>query len=171
MMRQRSLQYLAVGMCLLLVAFVVWRLYSPPEPEVVSSEDSVLSPELVEESPSPPLPGDEILEGYGEVSTTARDDLRLVRHAVDNFRLLNKHIDARFYSANEDIAELFLGKRGASHPFVSEGAAVLDETGRLIDRWQTPLHFHLQSEGVLDIRSAGPDRELFTEDDVVDEAM
>lgn len=43
----------------------------------------------------------------------------------------------------------------------------LDPAGNLLDRWQQPYHFHPVSLDRLEIRSAGPDRELFTADDLV----
>ena len=39
--------------------------------------------------------------------------------------------------------------------------------GELCDRWGTPFFFHAESAARMEIRSAGPDRRLWTEDDVV----
>lgn len=36
----------------------------------------------------------------------------------------------------------------------------------LVDRWGTPFHFHARSAEDFDVRSAGPDRTLFTDDDI-----
>ncbi len=38
--------------------------------------------------------------------------------------------------------------------------------GSLVDRWGTPYWFHAESAREMEIRSAGPDRELFTGDDL-----
>jgi hypothetical protein len=38
--------------------------------------------------------------------------------------------------------------------------------GQLVDRWGTPLWFHANGPGKLEIRSAGPDKQMFTPDDV-----
>ena len=43
----------------------------------------------------------------------------------------------------------------------------LNGNGELIDRWGTPLFFHQLSKSSMEIRSAGPDRMMYTEDDVV----
>ncbi len=43
----------------------------------------------------------------------------------------------------------------------------LDPAGNLLDRWQQPYRFHPVSRDRLEIRSAGPDREIFTADDLV----
>jgi hypothetical protein len=47
----------------------------------------------------------------------------------------------------------------ASHPGIVGG--------QLVDRWSTPWFFHQQSADLIEVRSAGPDRRLFTEDDLV----
>ena len=39
--------------------------------------------------------------------------------------------------------------------------------GQLTDRWGTPYWFHPNSGNEMEIRSAGPDKELFTQDDFV----
>jgi hypothetical protein len=41
------------------------------------------------------------------------------------------------------------------------------KNGQLTDRWGTPYWFHPNSGSEMEIRSAGPDKELFTQDDVV----
>jgi hypothetical protein len=44
--------------------------------------------------------------------------------------------------------------------------ASIDAQGRLLDRWGTPYFFHAVSRTELEIRSAGPDGKLGTDDDV-----
>ena len=39
--------------------------------------------------------------------------------------------------------------------------------GQLVDRWGTAYWFHPNSSYQMEIRSAGPDKNLFTADDVV----
>jgi hypothetical protein len=43
----------------------------------------------------------------------------------------------------------------------------LNENSELIDRWGTPYFFHQLTRDVMEIRSAGPDRILWTGDDVI----
>jgi hypothetical protein len=58
------------------------------------------------------------------------------------------------------------------------GIAVLPGThpsisakGELLDRWGTPYRFHPESAWVTTVRSAGPDRKMWSSDDVVDEQV
>jgi len=43
----------------------------------------------------------------------------------------------------------------------------LNEKGELLDRWGTPYFFHQLSHDHMEIRSAGPDKVLWTADDPV----
>lgn len=156
-------------LALAVVVLVAWWIASRPEPTTPQqSEVSEIESDAVL-TPAPPgfLPGDEILADYGSVNLSALDDMRMIENTIDNFRLLNHHIDARFFSTNRDIVEVLLGKEGVSHPFLSGDSSFLSPDGQLLDRWGEPLFFHLQSADRLEIRSAGPDGTMFTDDDVL----
>jgi hypothetical protein len=43
----------------------------------------------------------------------------------------------------------------------------LNANGELVDRWGTPFFFHQLSKDLMEIRSAGPDRKMWTGDDIV----
>ncbi len=43
----------------------------------------------------------------------------------------------------------------------------LNGEGELVDRWGTPLFFHQMSRTSMEIRSAGPDRTMWTDDDIL----
>lgn len=47
-----------------------------------------------------------------------------------------------------------------------EGQSV-NADGELLDHWGTPYFFHQLAKDKMEIRSAGPDRKLFTVDDLV----
>jgi hypothetical protein len=42
----------------------------------------------------------------------------------------------------------------------------ISEAGELIDQWSTPYFFHQVSAREMEIRSAGPDRKMWTDDDL-----
>ncbi len=61
--------------------------------------------------------------------------------------------------------------RALSDPETMGGTAIPPDhpairDGELIDRWGTPWLFHQESSGAVGVRSAGPDRSLFTGDDI-----
>ena len=43
----------------------------------------------------------------------------------------------------------------------------LNASGELVDRWGTPIFFHQMSKTSMEIRSAGPDRVMWTDDDIL----
>ena len=47
-----------------------------------------------------------------------------------------------------------------------DGARV-NARGELVDNWDTPYFFHQLSRTEMEIRSAGPDRRMWTADDLV----
>ena len=49
--------------------------------------------------------------------------------------------------------------------FPADGSS-LNAAGELIDRWGTPYFFHQVSKTEMEIRSAGPDRKMWTNDDL-----
>jgi hypothetical protein len=69
-------------------------------------------------------------------------------------------------SANEDWADLFRGRNAAREEFISARHIALNPQGQLVDRWGTPLFFHALGGGRYEIRSAGPDKKLWTSDDL-----
>jgi len=67
---------------------------------------------------------------------------------------------------NEDLVDAFLGGNPGRAAFLPPDSPALVD-GKLVDRWGTPYWFHALSGSEMEIRSAGPDRELFTDDDLV----
>jgi hypothetical protein len=43
----------------------------------------------------------------------------------------------------------------------------INEKGELVDAWGTPFFFHQLSGSEMEIRSAGPDKVMWTDDDLV----
>jgi hypothetical protein len=43
----------------------------------------------------------------------------------------------------------------------------LNDKGELVDRWGTPYFFHQLSRDHMEIRSAGPDKVMWTQDDPI----
>lgn len=66
---------------------------------------------------------------------------------------------------NDDIVSALLGENPKRIAFLPASTPRIRD-GKLVDRWGTPYWFHAESGTSLEICSAGPDREMFTEDDV-----
>lgn len=115
---------------------------------------------------APSLPGEQILKTYASPSTRPEDDLQAMAHVFSNLQLLVKG-DAPFrMGANEEFAAALMGQNAAKEVFLKAPHACLNEKGQLVDRWGSPLFFHVRDRSRIDIRSAGPDREMWTADDL-----
>jgi hypothetical protein len=86
---------------------------------------------------------------------------------MNNFLLLVKAEADRPLSDNEDWSRALRGANPAHECFLPEHSAILNDKGQLIDRWGTPLFFHAEARGRYAVRSAGPDRKMWTSDDII----
>lgn len=112
------------------------------------------------------LPGADILKNYALPSTRPEDDLHVMAHLLSNLRLLVKG-DAPFrMGANEEFASALMGKNAAKEVFLEAPHACLNAKGQIVDRWGSPLFFHVRNANRIDLRSAGPDGEMWTADDL-----
>ncbi len=68
---------------------------------------------------------------------------------------------------NTEITAALTGRNRLGYAFIPGGCPAIDAQGRLCDRWGTPYFFHQLSGDRMEVRSAGPDRRLWTGDDEV----
>ena len=85
---------------------------------------------------------------------------------MENFTLLLKSAANRPLSANEDWAAALRGRNAAHERFLPDDSIAFNGQGQIVDRWETPLFFHALGESRYELRSAGPDRRMWTEDDI-----
>jgi hypothetical protein len=67
---------------------------------------------------------------------------------------------------NAEITSALMGenRKGAR---LAPPEARVDESGQMVDRWGTPYFFHQMSATVMEIHSAGPDKKMGTDDDII----
>ena len=95
---------------------------------------------------------------------SVEQDLQIIAEFVD---LLGKAGLNYSVGDNADITAALTGTQYAGqtgHIFPRQHNAL--RGGQLVDRWGTPFWFHANGPGKLEIRSAGPDKQLFTPDDI-----
>jgi hypothetical protein len=69
---------------------------------------------------------------------------------------------------NPEITSQLNGKNPRHIKFISEAAGLnVNENGELVDPWGTPYFFHQISGSEMEIHSAGPDKIMWTQDDIV----
>lgn len=70
---------------------------------------------------------------------------------------------------NDEITRRLQGRNSAGVVLISESHPAVGDGGELLDRWGTAYFFHPESAHHLGIRSAGPDRTMWTPDDLLNE--
>jgi len=127
---------------------------------------TVSTPTAVPAGGVAPLLGETILRDYGNPNLPPENDLTLMSRLLANSLLLLKSAGNRPLSANEDWAVLLRGRNAAHERFLPDHHRAMSVDGKLVDRWGTPLFFHALGAGRFEIRSGGPDRKLWTADDL-----
>lgn len=90
----------------------------------------------------------------------------MLAHAFSNLMLVVKG-DAPFrMGANEEFAAALRGKNRDGLRLLPDEHRCFNAQGQIVDRWMTPLFFHVNDRSHIDIRSAGPDQKMWTEDDL-----
>ena len=69
--------------------------------------------------------------------------------------------------SNLDVTNALLGQNYQKVAFLPASHPRVSQQGQLVDQWGTPYDFHFESSTEVSIRSAGPDQEIYTDDDIV----
>lgn len=90
---------------------------------------------------------------------------------LENMRSALRQYHARFrenpVGDNAEITSALTGGNAKQAVFAqAEDGLRVNSQGQLIDSWGTPFFFHALSRNEMEIRSAGPDRRLWTPDDL-----
>ncbi|HEY3913540.1 MAG TPA: hypothetical protein VGN61_03555 [Verrucomicrobiae bacterium] len=91
---------------------------------------------------------------------------------MDNMRIVFHQYASMFggnpVGTNPEITAALAGKNPKQVNFINQEAGMrIDGQGELIDPWGTPFFFHQLSGTVMEIHSAGPDRIMWSDDDLV----
>ncbi len=157
---------------ILLATMMRWKFSKPSDARAVTEAIATNAAASITVTPAaantgkPALLGDTILLGYASTNLPPQNDLTLMSRLMDNSLLLLKSAANQPLSANEDWAALFRGQNAAHERFLPDTSVALNTQGQLIDRWGTPLFFHALGNRRYELRSAGPDGKLWTDEDI-----
>jgi hypothetical protein len=102
--------------------------------------------------------------GLNAPGSTAHDDIAIIEDLLGWYsRLVRKGNPS---GLNHDIVRQMQGANPAKLAVLPRIFPGLTEDGEIADRWGTPYFFHCVSDRQIEIRSAGPDRKFWTEDDI-----
>lgn len=97
---------------------------------------------------------------------TIRTDLEIVTQLVEAYRT-NFPAQGNPVGENIEITAALTGNNPARAALIARNHRAINARGELCDRWGTPFFFHQLSGSAMEIRSAGPDKRLWTADDAV----
>lgn len=185
MLPKRPGPYILTLLLIVLVVVVAWMfqaLSSPELADAVSRKNKSPSPQPAEPLiPAPPPGGPVVSPKYSpggvdfELQAKA-DSLHSAEHGPQRdleivAEFLEVYARAMGGQPIGDNADITAAISGTQYPeqkgrvFPKNHRTVKD--GKLVDRWGEPMWFHPNSGNSMEIRSAGPDKQLFTPDDVI----
>lgn len=147
---------------------------APPQPAktIIAPPPPVLpafTPGMVEPAPSAPAPIPQVFApATPPEALDARkryaEKLDQVALMLRDYRTLMKENPV---GTNAEIMATLMGGNPKRAQLGPPGGVGLNDQGELLDQWGTPYFFHQMSAKVMEIHSAGPDKKMWTSDDVV----
>lgn len=180
----RGSRLVVLGLFVLAVAGVFWLMRHPSGPTAGPGETSpVVSAERVPAAPSaeaapsappsvalepPPAPLPKTRSGVTQLPPPSADAEALERdltHVQFMFREYHDVLGENPVGNNAEIMRAILGDNLKQAKIGAPEGQTVNGEGELCDRWGTPYFFHQVSRDKMEIRSAGPDRKMWTADD------
>lgn len=103
------------------------------------------------------------LDQLGAAGGSAEGDVRVLAMLFDDYRSVFKRMPL---GTHEEIVGALRGENPRGIAYIPEGHPAVNGDGVIADRWGRAYFFHVISRSAMEIISAGPDGELFTDDDV-----
>ena len=164
-----------VAALVVVTAAGVWTFMDQPAPAVAAPAHRALLPPspppadfppgMAVAMPSPPLPPDlPPPKQRPVVSPEALKEIEDVQFMLRDFRA---RLGGNPGGTNAEIVKALNGGNSAHLALGPRPGQRLNDNGELLDRWEMPYFFHQLSATEMEVRSAGPDRTLYTTDDIV----
>ncbi len=141
------------------------RRHPSTNPPAAGSAKAAVTPHLIQ--PSARTTGAPFANELNAADGNGFHDVQVLQ-ALLRIYLRNLHSRQGFPIGNDsDLARVLTGRNPMKLVFLPPDHPALTADGRLRDRWGTPYFIHPLGHNDFDIRSAGPDRKMFTDDDLV----
>lgn len=177
---KRPSTWIVILLAIVLIAITIWIYWTlsavekatqdkspiaPTKPKPVPSVP-VATPEKKEPAPLPPIvvhtAAPELSTQLVAADQSPQQKLQMVDQILYIYR---QGFGENPVGQNEDIVASMLGENAKRTAFLPKDSPAI-QNGKLVDEWGTPYWFHPISSKQMEIRSAGPDKQLFTEDDL-----
>lgn len=111
-----------------------------------------------------PLEISDLARDLNSPAADIRADLKILGVVIDTYR---SNARANPVGTNAEITAVLAGKNAFRLALIPPAHAAINAQGELCDRWGRPFFFHQISGTQMEIRSSGPDKKMWTEDDAV----
>ena len=160
-----------------LAAFLAWFFWpragatkggttAPDRAAPSSAAPSRPSPLASRPSAAPAVEHSPIADQLNVPGGTIRRDLEILNEVFAAWQTNFPH-DGNPVGENAEITAALAGKNQFHFAFIAPDHPAINARGELCDRWGTPFFFHALSGTRMEIRSAGPDKKLYTPDDIL----
>lgn len=139
---------------------------APPVSPAPHSAASAPSESAVVRGRAAPPERSTLADGLNSPATDINADLRLVSGIIETFRS-NFLQTGNPVGTNADITTALTGRNRLRLSLIPADHPAINKDGELCDRWGTPFFFHAESATRMEVRSAGPDKKMWSADDVV----
>ena len=163
---------LLLVLLLLAVGVVIWRADRQPRADTqrIETKSEQAEPPAPAGQPEPEPMAVESRPPQGGVATT-RDTANGVEAELESVKFLVRDFRAALgenpVGNNAEITKALMGANRKKTRFLDTGVFQLNDKGELVDHWGTPYFFHQISGKEMEIRSAGPDKRMWTDDDLI----
>lgn len=162
---KRRLPSLLTGALLVGLIWFLWpRREEEPDPPPPPAAPT--SPPGSRLPPSAPEPRSTLADALHAPGRDGPADLRVVLDLLDAFRTNFSRV-GNPTGTNAEITAALSGRNPLRLALLPPDHPAINAAGELCDRWGTPFFFHAESATRMEVRSAGPDRKLWTADDLV----
>ena len=103
-----------------------------------------------------------LADDLNQAEGSIQQDLATVLDLFAHYRLV---LGENPTGSNDEITAALSGTNKRLFAPLPRDHQAINKNGELADRWETPFFFHSLSAEFLEVRSAGPDRILWTDDD------
>ena len=111
--------------------------------------------------------GSPIAAKLNAADSSPQQDVDTLHELVLQYLHNMRHPNALPIGDSIDLARALTGHNPMHFVVIPPQHPAISSDGRLLDRWGTSYFVHPVGGGVIDIHSAGPDKKLFTVDDLI----
>lgn len=174
-MKLRPLAYVALSVLLVVIGIGIWRAIPRKSLPISELPAGKTQPAAIAktspfggDSPSTPAPPQPPVVSQPAASSGPHPEALADMDSIQlMFRDFRTRIGGNPVGTNAEIMKGVMGGNRFQARLGPPESQQLNEQGELLDRWATPYFFHQLSKDQMEVRSAGPDRTMWTTDDIV----